>query len=177
MSSFFGASETKTKQESKGTSTSTANLDKKQGKLNKALFDQIMAIVTGGPKASQANINQGRSAINDTYDATAKNLESNLAARGFGGPGGKLGQGYGDLAIARNKAIATSDATEQDRALENFQRFIQNAFQFNQPRSTTTTSSGTNVNTQPGPSIFDRILGYAGQGLGGAIGLGYQPFR
>lgn len=177
MSGLFKSSQVKTTQESKGTSTQEGTLDKKQQKVNKALFDQILAAITQGPEVSQSDRNLARGQINDSYDATGKNLESTLAARGFSGPTGKIGQGYGNLAIARNKAFASTESDLRSQAMQRFQQMIGNAFAFDQPRSYTTTSSGTNVNTQPGPSIFDRILSYAGQGLGGAIGLGYQPFH
>lgn len=177
MSSLFKASTQKATQTSTGTSNQKAVLTPDQEKINSTLFDQILSALQQGPVASQANISQGRSQINDTYDATAKNLESNLAARGFSGPTGKLGQGYGQLAIARNKAIAASDAEQQNQALQRFQQMIQNAFAFNQPREYQTNTSSTGTSTQPGPSIFDRILGYAGQGIGAGIGLGWQPFH
>lgn len=177
MSSFFKPSEVKTKQESKGSSTQKGVLDKNQEALNQSLFDKIIEAIGRGPEVSQSDRNVARGQINDTYDATGKQLESNLAARGFSTPGGKLGKSYGDLAIARNKAFASTESDLKSQAMQRFQQMISNAFQFDQPRQYDTNTTGSQVNTQPGPSIFDRILGYAGQGLGGAVGLGWQPFH
>jgi hypothetical protein len=176
MGSFFKPSTQKSTTESKGTSTQEANLTGKQSKMNKELFAQIMDALSMGPQVSQSDRNVARGQINDTYDATGKSLESTLASRGFSGPTGKVGKGYGDLSIARNKAFSTTEASLRSEAMQRFQQMIANAFQFNTPRSYTTTSSGTQVGTQPGPSPFDRVLGYAGQGLGAAAGLGWAPF-
>ncbi len=176
MGNFFKAGKEQSTQDTKysGTSSSTANLDERQQAMNKQLYKKILHTLQLGPEVSEEDRNKRRGAINEQYDTTGKMLSSQLAGQGFNYGGGKLGQGYGNLAIARNKAFGDVESDLSSEAVNRFQQMIQNAFQFNTPRSQTSTQSGTQntVGTQPGPSVFDKVLGYAGQGLGAAAMFG-----
>lgn len=127
--------------------TTTQNLDPKQSKLNKALFQQLIQLIRQGPNVSQGDKDTLYSGINQNFDAAGKNLEATLAARGMGNSG-KLGQGYRSLNIDRAKARQGGLANLQDQAVNRFQQWIQDAFQFNIPRSST--SSGTSTTTGSG---------------------------
>jgi hypothetical protein len=153
------------------TSTQTTNqsgrqdalLDPKQKKINKNLFQQILAALKLGPQVSQSDRNTARGQINDTYDATGQNLQANMAARGMGG-GGTEGRAMRSTAIDRAKGFQGAEATLRDQAQNRFQQMISNAFQFNQPRSFTNegTSTTTGSQTMPGQSPWSSI----GQGVG-----------
>jgi hypothetical protein len=144
------------------TSNTEANLNPKQQKVNKALFAKILEAIQLGPQVSQSDRNTARGQINDTYDATSTNLAANMAARGLSG--GKVGGAMRSNAINRANAFQSTEANLRDQAQNKFMQMIQAAFQFNTPRSTTTTSSGTQsgTNTQPGTPWQS----YAGAGLG-----------
>ena len=163
--SGIGASKPQTST-SKFDQTSTQNLDPKQTKLNKALFQQLIQLIRQGPNVSQADKDTTYGAINQNFDAAGKNLEATLAARGFGNSG-KLGQGYRSLDIDRAKARQSGLATLQDQAVNRFQQWIQDAFQFDVPRSTT--SSGTSTTTGSGVPWQSSV----GAGLGDAASLAY----
>lgn len=134
---------------SESTGTQEANLSGKQRKVNKALFQQILEALKMGPQVSQADRNVARGQINDTYNGATTNLESNLAARGFG-ESGKFGAGLRDMSIARAKAFQNTEATLRDQAQNRFMQMLQAGFQFDQPRSFTSSSSGTQTGTQGG---------------------------
>ncbi len=161
-----GGSKSKTAtstQETKQSGRQDALLDPKQKKVNKNLFQQILAALKLGPQVSQSDRNTARGQINDTYDATGQNLQANMAARGFGGSG-KEGAMMRSTAIDRAKGFQGAEATLRDQAQNRFQQMIQNAFQFNQPRSFTNegTSTTTGTQTQPGQSPWSSI----GSGIG-----------
>jgi hypothetical protein len=130
-------------------STNTAELDPKQTRINRQLFNQIIAALKMGPTVSDSDRNVARKQTNDSYDAANANLQSNLASRGYG-ESGKMGTGFRNNSIARANSFQTTEAVLRDQAQSRWQQMIQNAFPFNTPRTTTSTGSGTSSQTQPG---------------------------
>lgn len=149
-----------------GTSTQAQQLDPQQQKLTNLLFQQIKNALKLGPTVSQSDLDTDRARINQEYAGASSNLESNLTARGFGSSG-LQGSGLEKLAIGKVGEEESSVAQRRREAQTNFQQMIQNAFGFNIPRSSTSTSTGTSK-SQSDPSIFSDILG----GLGALGGLG-----
>lgn len=148
--SIFGGSQPRTSTSSFNQSgTQTADLDPKQQRMNKQLFKQLIDLVRGGPTVSQSDRNAARGQINDTYNAQNDALETALAARGMG-TSGTLGKGFRSNAMQKANAFQGAEATLRDQAWNRWWNTVQSAFQFNQPRSFSSTSSGTSSNTQPG---------------------------
>lgn len=163
-------------------SEQSANLTGKQRRLDKNLFQQILEQLKLGPQVSQSDRNTARTQINNTYDASLDNIDANLASRGYSG-GGKTGAATRDLAIERAKGFQSSEATLRDQALQRFQQMIQNAFQYNTPRSFTNSSTGTQTGTQPGTPWQSSVGGGIGdlssylwmRNLQGGAGGGANP--
>lgn len=155
----FGASKPKTSTsttESRG--TQTAELDPKQRKVNKALFRQILDAIRQGPTVSQSDRNTARGQINDSYDAGAERLTSNLAARGFGNSG-KMGAGFRDMEIDRQNAFQTTEAGLRGEAQNRFMQMLQAAFQFNSPRTFSQESQSTTQGSMSGTPFMSSLGG------------------
>jgi hypothetical protein len=141
---------------SQSTSTQEAKLTGKQRKVNKSIFEQIIDVIRQGPTVSQSDRNTARSQINQNYDSANDNLEASLVARGYG-DSGKVGQGFRDNSIQRNNAFQSAEAGLRNSAWDRFMQAVQAGFQFDQPRSFTNTSSGTQTGTVPGASPWSTI--------------------
>ncbi len=145
-----------------------ANLDPKQRKMMKAIFGSLLPIIQGGPQVSQAERNTARAGINQGYDQAGNAIEANLAARGFSG--GKLGSGIRSTEIDRQKTQQGAEAGLQQNAWQRFMSALGAAFQFNQPRDFTSTSSGTSTQTGSGQSPWSTV----GAGIGDLSSLAYM---
>jgi hypothetical protein len=156
MPSAFG---TKTTQSGSQSGTQTSNLDPMQSKLNKNLFQQILAQIQQGPQVNQGDRNAARGQVNQIYGQNQNAIEGNLAARGFSG--GKLGEGIASNELQRAGALSSTESSLRDQAMNRFQQMIQNAFQFDQPRSFSSSSTYSGTGTQqPGlGSLFGDIAG------------------
>ncbi len=147
--SGIGASKPKTQTsttESSQSGTQDALLDKKQKKVNAAIFEKILAAIGLGPQVSQSDKNTTRGQINDTYDSAGDNLEATAAARGFGNSG-VTNRGFRNLSVDRAKSLQSNDATLRDQAQNRFMQMLQAGFQFLTPRSFSSTSQGTSQST------------------------------
>lgn len=181
----IGASKPKTSTStSESTSTQDANLSSKQKKVNKALFQQIIEAIKQGPNVSQSDRNTARGQINDTYNAGDDATVNSLVARGYG-DSGKVGASLKSNEMQRNNAFQGAEATLRDQAWQKFMSMISAGFQFDQPRSFTSTSSGTQTGTQSGTpwqssvgggigdlSSYLQLQKLMGAGGGGAGGFG-----
>lgn len=165
-------------------STNTAELDPKQTRMNRQLFNQIIEALKMGPQLSESDRNVARKQTNDSFDAANANLESNLAARGYG-ESGKMGTGFRNNSIARANSFQTTEAVLRDQAQSRWQQIIQNAFRFTMPRSSTSTGSGTSTQTQPGTPWQESLGGgfsdlasllFMNQMNGGGLFGGGNPF-
>jgi hypothetical protein len=115
-----------------------------------------------------------RTGINTKYNTTlAPSLESAYTSRGFG-EGGKMGAGFKQLGLARAGEFQTGEADLRGQAQDRFAHLISLALPFMTPNTTTTdfSKTGSGIGTQPGPSIFDRILGTGGELAGIGLALG-----
>ncbi len=142
-------------------SSQTANLTGRQGKVDKALFKQILEYLKRGPEVSQSDRNFTRGQINDQYEAMDDRLASHYAGSGFEGSG-KEGAGFRSNELDRLRTTQDAESGLRSQAQNRFMQMIQSAFQFNTPRSFNSTQSGTSTSTMPGQSG----LGMFGQGLG-----------
>lgn len=143
------------------TTTEEALLGRKQNRINTQLFHTIMDALQLGPQVSQSDRNMARANINTAYQGAQRNLDAALASRGFG-QSGKVGAGVRDLNLGRMKEFQTTEGRLRDEAQQRFQQMIQNAFQFDIPRTTTSHTTGTESVTVPGASPFSA----AGSGFG-----------
>src|SRR4030095_11471244 len=159
------------------TSTSTGQFDRtettrgersgRQANLFKDTLDQLLATISQGPTIMQSDKDAMRGTINKSYAAARAQTESGLTGRGFG-ESGKLGNAFKNLDIARAQDFSTGEMGLMNQAQQRYAQMIGLALPHLTPDTATTTSSVTasGSQTQPGPSIFDRILGYAGQAAG-----------
>lgn len=131
-------------------STSTAQLDRKQRKVNKNLFRQILDALKLGPNVAQHERNLARGQINATSKAGQDALEANLTARGYG-DSGKMAGAFRSNELERARNTQNAEAVLRQQATQRFwQGIVPAAFQFNTPRTTTTESSGTSTGSQSG---------------------------
>lgn len=157
-----------------GTSTTTGVRTGKQRKVFRDILDQLLATLSHGTEVTPEERAGMRSSVNQTYGAIAPNLAVNLTSRGLGGslkPASSTvtpTYGFKGIDTARANQIQSSEATLQDQAQRRFQQYLGLAAPYTKPDTyTTNASSQTNATqTQPGPSIFDKILGYAGEAAG-----------
>jgi hypothetical protein len=169
MSGLFGSRpQTSTSESSfSGTETRSGTRTKQQSRLFKDTLDQLMAQISQGPAIMQSDRDALRGSINRGYNAQQQQVEAGLTGRGFG-ESGKLGNAFKQLDIARSNDFATGEQGLMQDAQQRYAQMIQLAWPYLHPDNWTTTSSGstTGSQTRPGPSVFDRILGYAGQAAG-----------
>ena len=173
MGSLFSPSKQTSTNESSGTSTTSGERTGRQTNVFKEVLDRLLAQINAGPQVMQSDRNAMRTGINTKYNAVAPQVESGLTSRGFG-DSGKLGAAFKGLNLARAGDIQTGEADLRGQAQERFAHLLALAYPFTRPDENTTTFSQSGNQTQPGPSIFDRILGTAGQaaGIGLALGAG-----
>lgn len=167
---FGGAKPQKSSSQFQQTQTQTQELDPKQRRMNKQVFKKLIDLIRQGPTVSQGDRDTARAQNNAAFNQAGQNLEATLAARGFGNSG-KMGSGYRSLDIDRAKNQGSIEAQLRNEAMNRFQQWIQNAFQFNTPRSATTTSSGTSSSV--GPPQMNPFSG-AGNALGDLSSLMYM---
>jgi hypothetical protein len=178
MSGLFGSrpkTSTATKTE-KSTSTTSPTRTGRQENVYNEIIRQLTAVINQGPNPTADEIANMRGRLGHTYGQIAPRLGIALTSRGMGPGTGKQMSTSSlrgvDLALGNQRAASLS-------ALKDFTRRRQMqdmglALPFTQPEIQTTTREGTSTGseTTPGPSLFDQLLGYAGQGLGIASMLG-----
>jgi len=172
---FKSGKQTSTSEQSfNNTSTTSGERTKRQSNLFKEILDQLMASISQGPNVMESDRQKMRAQTNQTYNAIAPRLESQLTSRGFGNSG-KLGAGFKGIDIARANEIQSGEATLRDQAMQRYLQELGIALPYTRPDTVTTTSSGTGTGSQtvPGPSIFDKLLGYAGDAAGIAAAFGF----
>lgn len=146
----IGASKPKTSTSTFDSSgTQTAELDPKQRKINKSIFQQLLKYIQAGPTVQQADRNTQRAQINQGFNAANTNLEANLAARGMSS-GGKYGAGVNDNLLERQKQTQAGEAGLQRDAWSKFMQMLGFGQAFDQPRTFTTQQSGTQTGSQSG---------------------------
>lgn len=172
---FSSSKQTSTQsQEASGTSTSQGVQTGRQENVFNQMLAQLLPMIQQGPQVLQSDRNMLRTAINNKYNTQlAPALESGLTSRGFG-DSGKLGAGFKQLALGRAGEFADTEANLRQAAQDRYAHLLGLALPFTSPLTNTTdfNQTGSSTNTQPGPSIFDRILGYGGQAAGIALALG-----
>jgi hypothetical protein len=178
MSNLFksGTQTATNKQESNATSTTSGERTARQSNLFKEVLDQLFATISGGPQVMQADRDAMRGRVNKTFNAIAPRVESQLTSRGFGG-GGKLGNALKGIDIARGNQIAEGESALTRDSWNRYAQMLGLALPFTRPDTVTTTSHGEQTGTQttPGPSLFDKLLGYAGDAAGIASLFGFNP--
>lgn len=149
------------------TETQGVDRSKRQSRLFKDTLDQLLSTISQGPQIMQGDKDAMRGTINKGYAAAQAQTEAGLTGRGFG-ESGKLGNAFKNLDIARAEDFSRGELGLKDQAQQRYAQMIGLAIPYLTPDNWSTISSGTSrgTQTQPGPSIFDRILGYAGQGAG-----------
>ena len=138
--------------------TQTASLDPLQGNVNSALYNQILSAIKTGPNVTQGQSDLTSQGINSSFNAQESQAGSQLAASGFG-KSGKVPQNIESTGVARAEAQGQGAATNQQNATQNFMQMLSQAFQFDVPRSFS--STGTTSGTQT-PSFLDSLTGILG---------------
>lgn len=169
MSGLFGSSkQTSTSDQSfNKTQEVSGERSKRQSGLFKEMLDQLMGTISQGPQIMRSDRDAMYGSINKAYNAAAGQVEGGLTGRGFG-ESGKLGNALKNLDISRAGDFMTGEQGLQSQAQQRYAQMIGLAWPYLAPDLTTTTSSGTatGTQTQPGPSVFDRLLGYGSQAAG-----------
>jgi len=169
MSGLFGSRpQTSTSDQSfEDTSTTGGVRSGKQRHLFRDTLDQLLASISQGPQVMQSDRDAMRGTINKSYNAAQAQIESGLTGRGFGNSG-KLGKAFRDLDISRAGDFSSGEMGLQNQAQQQYAQMIGLALPYLTPGDFTTVSSGSSsgTRTQPGPSIFDRLLGYGSQAAG-----------
>jgi hypothetical protein len=201
MGSLFSSSKQPTSQTSQtsGTSTTSGARTKPQSKVFKGILDQLLSQISEGTNVTDADRAAMRASVGHTYNAIAPNLNAALNSRGLTGATatkgkkgtpalgaipavpdipGKPGTRYEGLTTAAANEVQKQEALLREEAQNRFFQMAGLAAPYTRPDTTTTTfsQSGSGQGTIPGPSIFDRLLGYAGDAAGLAGAFGYQPF-
>lgn len=161
-------------QTSNTTSTTSGDRSGRQSKLFKQILDQLFSSISAGPNVMQSDRDAMRTSVNKSYNAVAPRVESQLTSRGFGGSG-KMGSAFKGIDLARANEIQSGESNLRSQAMQRYMGMLGLALPYTRPDSYTTTASGTQTGSQtvPGPSIFDRILGYAGDAAGIAAAFGF----
>lgn len=138
-----------------------------QLKTQDLIGETLRKILSQGEAVPQWARNQGRTEINNTFDAMRPRLEAALTARGFG-QSGKLGAGFKDLEIQRGNAFQN---LEGDLRQQQLQRLMQalglgESFAFAAPGQHAT---GSSTGTATGPSQFGNTIGQAGGDIGSLL--------
>lgn len=201
MPGLFSSSKQQTSQTSQvqGTSTSSGARTKPQSNVFKAVLDQLLANISQGVNVTDADRAAMRASVGNTYNAIAPSINAQLSARGLKGATAKKGTKdipatennplikgipptpgttYRGLSTAAQNEIQKQEAILREQAQNRFYQMGALAGPYTRPDTTTTTYSqkGSGTGTFPGPSIFDRILGYASDAAGLAAAFGWQPF-
>jgi hypothetical protein len=176
MGSLFSPSQQTSTQQNQqsGTSTATGERTGRQEDVFNQVLAQLLPMVQQGPQVLQSDRNMMRTGINNKYNQTyTPQVESGLTSRGFG-DSGKLGAAFKNLGLARAGEFQSGEAGLRSAAQDRYAHLLGLALPFMTPTSTTTdfNQSGSGTSTQPGASIFDKILGGAGQAAGIALALG-----
>lgn len=160
--SGFGASKgQKSSSSFNQSSDQEANLDAKQKKTNKSIFQQLLQYIRRGPTVQQSDRDTARSQINRDFNAANENIAANLSASGFGNSG-KMGAGIRSTNLERQKAFQGAESSLRSQSWQRFMQMLGMGMSFDTPRSFTSTSSGTSTSTGPGMPWQSAV----GQGLG-----------
>lgn len=201
MPGLFGQSKlpTSSTSQTQGTSTTSGARTKPQSNVFKAVLDQLLSQLSAGTNVTDADRAAMRASVGGTYNAIAPSLNAQLGARGLKGATAtkgskgtpalgaipatpdvpaKAGTSYRGLSTAAANQVQKQEALLREEAMNRFFQAAGLSVPYTRPDTTTTTysQSGNTQGTIPGPSIFDRILGYAGDAAGLAAAFGWQPF-
>jgi len=182
MSGLFGSRDrtaTESQKYSK-TATTTGERTPRQTSLFNEIIAQLNETINQGPNVRPEDLAAMRGQVKGTYGQIAPRVGAALKSRGMSATGGKPssspspGGNFRGIDIAQGNQMAAGKSNLADLARQRYMQSIGMAFPLTKPTTTVSTSTGTKTGseTQPGPSLFDQMLGYASQIAGIAAGFG-----